>query len=69
VNSPISHHQKFQKLLYVGARAFICVAKSSTMFAIYATPTANATPIATVILKEYKTYEDVFEKKNANILP
>jgi len=51
VNPPISHHQKFQKLLYVGIKTFICVAKTSTMFAVYATPTANATTTTTTLLK------------------
>jgi len=67
VNPPISHHQKLQKPLYIGARAFTRVAKNSIMFAVYATPTTNTTII--VLLKQYEAYEDVFEKKNEDILP
>jgi hypothetical protein len=51
------HHGEISKTqvpLIVGARAFMRVAKKGTTFAIYA---------------HYKEYQDVFEKKNIDLLP
>jgi hypothetical protein len=43
--------------------------KTDTPFAIYATPTSEETTTSTNILAQYKEFQDIFEKKNANILP
>jgi len=39
------------------------VAKTGATFAIYATPTTNATPTTSKLLEQYKSFEDVFKKK------
>jgi hypothetical protein len=57
------------KPLFIGARAFMKEAKQNTPFVIFATPTRkNATPTF-VIPKQYEGFKDVFEKKNADMLP
>jgi hypothetical protein len=43
--------------------------KTDTPFAIYATPTSEETTTSTNIPTQYKEFQDVFEKKNADILP
>jgi len=69
VNPPISYHQKFKKILDVRTKAFMHAVKIGTFFVVYVTPTANATTTTTVLSKQYEVYKDVFEKKNADILP
>jgi hypothetical protein len=59
----------FIKPLFIGGRAFMRAAKTGTPFAIYTTPTSGETTTSTNILAQYKEFQDVFEKKNANILP
>jgi hypothetical protein len=59
----------FIKLLFIGARAFMKAVKTSTPFAIYATPSSGEMTTSTSILTQYKEFQDVFEKKNADILP
>ena len=55
--------------MFVEAKAFIRAAKNSVPFAIYATPASNEATIASTIPDQYKEFQDVFEKKNADILP
>lgn len=56
------------KPLLVGAKAFMKMAKENTPLIIYATPIQEETP-PTTIPERYKQFQDVFEKKNADILP
>ena len=60
---------KFKKPLFIGARAFIRAAKVGSTFVIYATPIANETRSMSTLPEQYKSYQDVFEKKNVDILP
>jgi hypothetical protein len=55
--------------LSIGAKAFIRATKTDNPFAIYATLTSGETITSTNILTQYKEFQDVFEKKNADILP
>jgi hypothetical protein len=55
--------------LFIRARAFTRVAKTNTMFIIYAILTSRETTISTNIPAQYKEFQDVFEKKNVDILP
>ena len=61
--------KKFKKPLFIGARAFIRATKGESTFVIYATPIADKTRRMSTLLEQYKSYQDVFDKKNANILP
>jgi len=60
--------KKLKKPLFIGVRAFMYVVKTSATFAIYTTPTTNAMTTSK-LPKQYKFFEDVFEKKNADMLP
>ena len=60
---------KIQIPLIVGARAFMRAAKKGTTFAIYTIPTSEQIQASSQLPVQYKEYEDVFEKKNADILP
>jgi len=51
------------KLLFIGARTFMKAAKQVTSFAIYATSTSKQGTTITKILKQYKEFQDIFEKK------
>jgi hypothetical protein len=44
------------------------VAKTGIPFVIYAIPTSRETTTSTNIPAQYKEFQDVFEKKNADIL-
>jgi len=46
----------------------IRTAKNDTPFVIYTTPIYEQGTSSTNILKQYKDFQDLFEKKNANIL-
>jgi hypothetical protein len=59
----------FIKPLFIGARAFMKVDKTGSLFVIYATSTCEETTTSTNIPAKYKEFQDVFEKKNADILP
>jgi hypothetical protein len=52
----------------VGARAFMRVIKKETTFAVYATPITKSIKGLENLPIRYKEYQDVFEKKNANLL-
>ena len=60
---------KFKKPLFIGARAFIQAAKGGSTFVIYTIPIADETRNMSALPEQYKSYQDVFEKKNADILP
>jgi len=45
------------------------VAKTDTTFAVYSTPMASTSTSTVILPEQYKDYQDVFEKKNADILP
>ena len=44
-------------------------AKTGSIFVAYANPSSESTRITTVIPEQYWEFQDVFEKKNADILP
>ena len=58
-----------KKSLFVGARTFMRAAKTGSMFVVYANPLSESTRTTTVIPEQYREFQDVFEKKNADILP
>ena len=66
---PDSQKSKIQKSLFVGARAFMHAAKSGSIFIVYANLSSESTRTTTVIPEQYQEFQDVFEKKNADILP
>ena len=43
--------------------------KNGAVFMIYATPTANPIQTTSELPTQYKEYQDVFEKKNVDMLP
>jgi hypothetical protein len=53
----------------VGARAFMGAVKERTMFFIYDTPITESIKGSNALPIHYKEYQDVFEKKNENMLP
>ena len=67
---PSTQNQKQLKPLFLGARAFMRAAQKNTTFAIYATPisTSEENSVQDVPL-QYQDFKDVFEKKNADMLP
>ena len=73
---PIDHSEsksirrsRTKKPLFLGARAFVRLSKQGTPFIIYATPTSREKTSTTSILEQYKEFEDVFQKKSADMLP
>jgi len=46
----------------------MCTARIGTIFAMYTTPTNGGTTNTTMLPKQYKEYQNVFEKKNADML-
>jgi hypothetical protein len=52
----------------VGAWAFMRVAKKRMMFAIYAMPITESVKGPETLSTRYKEYQDVFEKKNVDML-
>jgi len=57
------------KPLFVGAKAFMEVAKEGNAFFIYVLPSVDVEPHAHEIPSQYQEFKDVFEKKNADTLP
>ena len=55
--------------MFVGARAFVRSSKEDAPFVIYATPTSREKNLTAGAPEQYKDFEDVFQKKNANMLP
>ena len=73
---PIDHSEskpirrsRTKKPLFLGARAFVRSSKQGTPFIIYATPTSGEKTSTTSIPEQYKEFEDVFQKKSADMLP
>ena len=52
----------------VGAGTFMRAVKKGTMFVIYATPVAEPIHRTNGLPMQYEEYQDVFEKKNADML-
>ena len=65
----ITNRPKSKKPLLVGARAFMRAAKQGNTFAVYTNPQPESGVITKTIPEAYKEFADVFEKKNADILP
>jgi hypothetical protein len=62
--------KKYIQPLILGARAFICATKKNVAFAIYAIPMGTSIEIGVQeIPMQYHDFKNVFEKKNADILP
>jgi hypothetical protein len=57
-----------QKLLFIGAKAFMQVAKKGDAFLIYVLPTSEVESPRHEIPSQYKEFKDMFEKKNTNTL-
>jgi hypothetical protein len=53
----------------VEARAFMRAAKKGTMFVIFASPIIKSIKELEALPTRYKEYQDVFEKKNADLVP
>lgn len=64
-----SRKPKMQKPLFVGARAFMHAAKTGSMFFVYANPLSESTRTTIVAPEQYQEFQDIFNKKNADILP
>jgi len=64
-----TYKPNISKPLLVGTRAFVHIAKEGTPFAIYATSIGDAEKTSSGIPSRYQDFQDVFEKKNADILP
>jgi hypothetical protein len=62
-------YQRFYLPLVLSAGAFIRVAKKRTIFAIYTIPTSESVKGPEALPTRYKEYQDVFEKKNVDMLP
>jgi hypothetical protein len=60
---------KNSKVLFVGTRTFMQVAKKGKTFLIYVLPTSNVESPHHEIPSQYKEFKDVFEKKNVDTLP
>jgi hypothetical protein len=53
----------------MGTRAFMRAVKKGTMFDIYTMPTTEVVKGHEALPTRYKEYQDVFEKKNVDMLP
>ena len=65
-----SHHGKISKIqvpLVVRAIVFMQAAKKGTTFVIYVTPIIESVKGYGTLSTRYKKYQDVFEKKNADL--
>ena len=68
VKSNAVRRPQIKKPLFIGTRAFIRSSKESAPFVIYATPISGEKTSTTSIPEQYKEFEDVFQKKNADML-
>lgn len=64
-----SHKSSIEKPILIGAKAFIYEAKEGSVFAIYVAPISEKAKTSSGIPSQYQDYQDIFEKKNADILP
>lgn len=69
INQVKNHESSIVKPALIGAKAFIHAAKEGSTFAIYAAPISESVKTSSGIPSQYQDYQDVFEKKNADILP
>jgi hypothetical protein len=60
---------KIQVPYVVKAKAFLRATKKRTMFVIYDTPITKSINGPQALPIRYKVYQDVFEKKNADMVP
>jgi len=67
--SQSNRRPKVGKPLFIGARAFVRSSKEGAPFVIYAAPISAEKSSTASIPEQYKDFEDVFQKKNADILP
>ena len=56
-------------ILMIGARAFVKAARQGATYMIYANSIIESNEKSSGLLDRYKEYQDVFEKKNADMLP
>ena len=56
-------------ILMIGARAFVKAAKQGATYMIYANSIIESNEKFSGLPKQYKEYQDVVEKKNADMLP
>jgi len=56
------------KYVLVGVKAFIKATKKSDPYITYTTLMCKKNNTSSIILLQYKKFEDVFEKKNINIV-
>ena len=68
-NSKFVDRLRTKKSLLIKARAFVRTSKEGSSFVIYATPTSGETILSASIPEQYKDFQDVFQKKNADLLP
>jgi hypothetical protein len=60
---------KNSKVLFIGTRSFMQIAKKGNAFLIYVFPTSDIKLLCHEIPSQYKEFKDVFEKKNIDTLP
>ena len=53
----------------IGATAFVKAARQEATYMIYANSIIESNDKSSGLLDRYKEYKDIFEKKNADILP
>ena len=58
-----------KSILMIGARAFVKAAKQGATYMIYANSIIESNEKSSGLPNRYKEYQDVFEKKNADMLP
>ena len=58
-----------KSILMIGAKAFVKTAKQGATYMIYANTIIESNEKSSGLLDRYKLYQDVFEKKNADMLP
>ena len=58
-----------KSILMIGARAFVKAAKQGATYMIYANSIIESNEKSSGLPNQYKEYQDVFEKKNADMLP
>jgi len=54
--------------VFLKAKVFIKATKHGILFVIYTTSACNEATITLIILNQYKEFQDVFQKKNVDIL-
>ena len=58
-----------KSILMIGARAFVKAARQGATYMIYANLIIESNEKSSGLPDRYKEYQDVFEKKNTDILP